>query len=306
MISESVKQAMRDFKSEGHTRQEVADAFGVSISTVTNVCRGTAPQKMASEDRRSLTQAQHEKTKADREEKAREVIESKYDNVVYVGGFTDSSSSVQLRCKECGTVFERSMVTIRHHDGIVCPQCREREKQQKTVEKLVRVVQRQQKICMARQKRDTERRAREEEKKHSCPVCGELTTRKVYCSKECARKAGNAQQEARRRAKVKDVLIDKDITLKRLYERDHGICYLCGEKCDWEDKEERDGTIICGDRYPSVEHVIPLSKGGEHSWENVRLAHRICNTRKRDRIPSTISSLTTSKSRTAVSVSVNG
>lgn len=304
MIRESVKQAMRDFKSEGHTRQEVADAFGVAISTVTNVCRGIAPQKMASEDRRSLTQAQHEKTRADRENKAKELIASL--GFEYVGGYTMTDSFVKIRCPKCGCEFERSMSSLRHSRLPRCPRCVQIAKVEALMIRADKRGQAEKLRNSVRAKNEMHRQEVEAEKAHPCPVCGELTTRKVYCSKECARKAGNAQQEARRRAKVKDALIDKDITLKRLYERDHGTCYLCGEKCDWEDKEERDGTIICGDRYPSVEHVIPLSKGGEHSWENVRLAHRICNTRKRDRIPSTTSSLTTSKSRTAVSVSVNG
>ncbi|MDT2396282.1 HNH endonuclease [Enterococcus avium] len=31
-----------------------------------------------------------------------------------------------------------------------------------------------------------------------------------------------------------------------------------------------------------MDHVIPISKGGTHSWDNVRLAHRHCNAIKRD------------------------
>jgi 5-methylcytosine-specific restriction endonuclease McrA len=30
-------------------------------------------------------------------------------------------------------------------------------------------------------------------------------------------------------------------------------------------------------------HPIPLSKGGDHDWHNVRCAHRKCNSEKRDR-----------------------
>ena len=30
----------------------------------------------------------------------------------------------------------------------------------------------------------------------------------------------------------------------------------------------------------TIDHVVPLSKGGEHSWENVVLACRSCNSRK--------------------------
>lgn len=30
---------------------------------------------------------------------------------------------------------------------------------------------------------------------------------------------------------------------------------------------------------------MPISKGGLHSWDNVRLAHRICNRRKGNHMP---------------------
>lgn len=304
MIRESVKQAMRDFKSEGHTRQEVAKAFGVSLGSVTNVCRGIAPQKITLERHRSLTQAQHEKTRADRENKAKELIASL--GFEYVGGYTNTDAFVKIRCPKCGCIFERSMSSLRHSRLPQCPRCVEVAKVEALMTKADKRDQAEKLRNSVRAKNEMHRQKVEAEKAHPCLVCGAITTRKKYCSDECLNKANNSIKEAKRRAKVKNALIDKDITLKRLYERDHGICYLCGGRCDWEDKEERDGTIICGNRYPSVEHVIPLSKGGEHSWENVRLAHRICNARKRDRIPSTISSPTTSKSRTAASVSVNG
>lgn len=61
--------------------------------------------------------------------------------------------------------------------------------------------------------------------------------------------------------------------------------HLCGGLCDWEDYVVRDGVVICGDWYPSIDHVIPVSKGGLHSWENVKLAHRKCNTRKGNHMP---------------------
>ena len=76
----------------------------------------------------------------------------------------------------------------------------------------------------------------------------------------------------------------KDITLMSLYKRNMGVCYLCGEKCDYSDYVIRNGTVICGDWYSSIDHIVPVSKGGEHSWKNVKLAHRRCNYLKRDRI----------------------
>ncbi|NEQ69735.1 MAG: HNH endonuclease, partial [Symploca sp. SIO2D2] len=32
-------------------------------------------------------------------------------------------------------------------------------------------------------------------------------------------------------------------------------------------------------------HVIPRSKGGKHSWDNVVIACELCNSRKGDRTP---------------------
>src|SRR5258706_13744299 len=48
----------------------------------------------------------------------------------------------------------------------------------------------------------------------------------------------------------------------------------------------RDGGLCqyCGSRADSIDHVVPRSKGGAHTWENVVAACRPCNVRKRDRM----------------------
>ncbi|MEO7837007.1 MAG: HNH endonuclease [Acidimicrobiales bacterium] len=47
----------------------------------------------------------------------------------------------------------------------------------------------------------------------------------------------------------------------------------------------RDGhrCQYCGAAAENIDHVVPRSRGGEHSWENVVAACRPCNTRKEDR-----------------------
>jgi 5-methylcytosine-specific restriction endonuclease McrA len=45
----------------------------------------------------------------------------------------------------------------------------------------------------------------------------------------------------------------------------------------------------CGAAAESIDHIIPRSKGGEHTWENVVAACRSCNVRKGDRLLSTTS-----------------
>lgn len=83
-----------------------------------------------------------------------------------------------------------------------------------------------------------------------------------------------------------DNVVDKGITLKKLFKREDGICHICGGKCDYEDYwYTKNDIFVAGDNYPVIDHVIPVKKGGVHSWENVRLAHKLCNTKKSDALP---------------------
>lgn len=111
----------------------------------------------------------------------------------------------------------------------------------------------------------------------TCKVCGNefrtLNPAQVTCSKECGKRYSNARKQHRI---PKAQLIDNDITLEALYRRDAGVCYLCGKLCDWDDRHDN----IVGANYPSIDHVIPIARGGLHSWGNVRLAHHGCNSAK--------------------------
>lgn len=77
---------------------------------------------------------------------------------------------------------------------------------------------------------------------------------------------------ASRRAKIKGRMVEcveKDVLL----ERDGWTCHICkGEipkGLDWEHP-----------LFPHIEHIVPLSKGGEHSYENTAPAHASCNLQK--------------------------
>lgn len=41
----------------------------------------------------------------------------------------------------------------------------------------------------------------------------------------------------------------------------------------------------CGSAAENLDHVVPRSRGGSHTWENVVAACRVCNARKGDRTP---------------------
>ena len=269
----------REYKAQGNTSKEVAEHFGISMKSAKRICRGINSQHKKIN--------QHTKTT---EEERRAYVESFLPiGFSYVGGYIDCDHKVTIQCKVCGAIFDRSMASIRHSNAIICECCLEADKAEKQMRE--REQKEKQKAELEQQRAEARERkaeARSEwlaERLHPCPVCGTITTNQKYCSTACQRKVNNHRKELKRRAKLADAVVDADIEIHELFSRDKGVCHICGGACDWNDKEIRPTGIVCGDLYPSVDHVIPLAKGGLHEWGNVRLAHRICNSLKRDNIP---------------------
>ena len=141
----------------------------------------------------------------------------------------------------------------------------------------------------ARVRKEAEKKANkakylEYEAEHECVVCGSKYIAHhpfaKYCSKTCARKNTRSRDNQNR---YKNITVDKGITLPKLAKRDQNQCQICGLFVNWEDFIETDKTKICGDMYPSIDHIMPISLGGMHSWNNVQLAHRGCNTKKKNK-----------------------
>lgn len=256
---------MRQYKADGHTSKEVAQKYGVSECYARQICKGIAPQGQdpINEDVVSLRI----------KEKSNGLLE-------YLSGYTNKEKPVMLRCSICGGEFERSYHSIIANGGVTCPHCVKAESEKnKQVKALSKTIQ--------EQKKKAERFSRSQLiSMRACVECGELFIPKsksnIRCSSACTRKALNRSADARLN---ENNVVDKDITLTKLYKRDNGVCYLCGRKCNWNDYVTRsNGVVIAGDEYPSIEHVVPLSKGGLHCWDNVMLACRGCNTKKNAKI----------------------
>jgi hypothetical protein len=60
-----------------------------------------------------------------------------------------------------------------------------------------------------------------------------------------------------------------------LYARDNGVCGICDEAV----------TELEGPMRPSIDHIIPLSRGGLHVPANLWLAHYRCNLEKHAQMP---------------------
>lgn len=93
-----------------------------------------------------------------------------------------------------------------------------------------------------------------------------------YCSERCLAKHHKANRKAVKRGAFVAPVFYADI-----WKRDNGRCQICGGQCKRTrvSNEPEGGTL---------DHIIPLSKGGTHEPKNVQLAHRRCNVDKRDRV----------------------
>lgn len=74
----------------------------------------------------------------------------------------------------------------------------------------------------------------------------------------------------KRRALAHDAFVEV-VDKKTLYMLHEGLCGLCGEPLEYSEV--------------TIDHIIPLSRGGKHQYENCQLAHGLCNRRKGDRLP---------------------
>jgi 5-methylcytosine-specific restriction endonuclease McrA len=66
-----------------------------------------------------------------------------------------------------------------------------------------------------------------------------------------------------------------DLNVAQIADRDGHTCGICGGPVDMH---------VPGLFGPSIDHVVPVSRGGSNEADNLQLAHRICNIRKRDRL----------------------
>jgi len=80
----------------------------------------------------------------------------------------------------------------------------------------------------------------------------------------------------RRKARKLETVIEKGISKIALKKKFGTKCYYC--------KKEMDFSVGVGRKFnkdmATIEHLIPLARGGEHTWENTVLACRHCNISK--------------------------
>lgn len=108
----------------------------------------------------------------------------------------------------------------------------------------------------------------------TCAECGTTWLRahrpgrSRFCSDTCQRRYRRRVRKKRHRDRVKPGAAYEPVSLVRVAERDGWQCHICQRKVtrhNW-----------------SLDHLVPLSYGGDHTYANVALAHHRCNTLRRD------------------------
>ena len=82
-------------------------------------------------------------------------------------------------------------------------------------------------------------------------------------------------RRARQRGAMREIFDPAEV-----YERDDWVCQICRTAIDRSAKAR---TPLSA----SLDHIIPLSRGGEHSRANTQCAHLRCNVKKGTRVPVT-------------------
>lgn len=115
-----------------------------------------------------------------------------------------------------------------------------------------------------------------------CCLCGVTLTnhgQSKYCDvckDKAAREHRNSTRSHRKRARKYG---GKYIPFRRSYvfKRDGYVCQICNRKC-------RTDVSYLHERYPTLDHIVPMSKGGDHTPENTQCACRGCNTKKSTKV----------------------
>lgn len=114
-----------------------------------------------------------------------------------------------------------------------------------------------------------------------CFVCGNAYTadpRQWKCCSEACALADRGMSNERRRLRMLETRTEM-FHKSEIFERDSWVCHLCSEPIARDEKFPHP-------RSASLDHVIPIALGGEHTRANTAASHLRCNISKGARVAS--------------------
>jgi hypothetical protein len=109
-----------------------------------------------------------------------------------------------------------------------------------------------------------------------CATCGsnflakEFNKTPKFCSRECGKRYARSARRGHGSYPSWFDLCSDEVP----------DCWICLTPVDPSDFVLEGPVFTAGNFYPSVDHVVPLSRGGSNGMENLRVAHMICNSVK--------------------------
>ena len=270
MLRKDSEDAIKLLREKGVGYVKIGQMLGLSRDDVRNYC---VKSGLGGRSSNADVARKSEESVADRVEKSDSDIE-------YVSGYETIKSRITVRCLVCGCEWEVAYVQA-VYKVCRCPWCADAKREYNEYVRLLDNKMRSYHKALKEREREKEWKITHA---RACVVCGNefiSTHGSMFCSDRCRKKYNNRKGDRRINSSIVD---DSGITLESLFKRDKGICHICGKPCDYEDYTVDGDIFIAGNWYPSIDHVIPVSKGGRHSWDNVKLAHRLCNSVKSDKL----------------------
>lgn len=111
---------------------------------------------------------------------------------------------------------------------------------------------------------------------HLCTECGTQISARRH---KCDRCRSETRSAARRRSKLrrkKRVTISEPYTLRAIAERDGHRCGICSLRVNLK-------LAVPHPQAATIDHIVPISRGGQDVRVNVQLAHFLCNSLKSDK-----------------------
>lgn len=166
------------------------------------------------------------------------------------GGQTDEVRN----CRQCKKEYAPKLRTESYFCSRIC-----KDKNRKEMDKAARIASKSERLCSGCNKK-IPRTARADKK---------------WCSDECASIVRGHTSNTKRRIRTTEEI--ENFNRNDVYERDKWICQLCKKPVN---PNLSYPNPLCA----SLDHVIPLSRGGSHKTTNVQLAHLHCNTSRGNKV----------------------
>lgn len=158
------------------------------------------------------------------------------------------------KCRECNKEYAPKQRTESYFCSRDC-----KDKNRKKEYKAKRIASKFDRICLGCEK-NIPRTARADKK---------------WCSEDCSSKVRGHTTNVKRRIRTSEDV--QDFKRIEVYERDGWICQLCKKVVNPQ-------LSFPNPACASLDHVIPLSRGGGHKTTNVQLAHLRCNTSRGNKV----------------------